>query len=636
MQTEYLDLVQGEAKRRGFEIESEHDRLFPSLPDSIDSLNFSAVVTDMKGETRKQKFVVNKTREAAKKSDAILNNNSKLKLNSANLNLLDKPMDEILANREKMKLEKMSLQKEDSVMRSTGEVGQLWAEKYEPTSYNQLITDELTCRNAMTWMKSWDPLVFRKEKKRSALGIFNVTQEGGVPVPLKMTYPKVVSEAELDYKHQRILVIAGDTGIGKTSLAKVIARQAGYNPEIIHACQELSTQKLNERIIQATQNNSISNFDSSKETQKKPTCLIIDGLMSEEFETGVIVNELVSYCQTGTLEQDDLSIEGVSEMNGRVIERSKPKPKKIKKITRPIIITCDNFYSKKIKPILAHALAIKVRQADQKKLIQRLHQIFITEKITIDKQTVKGLVDSTAYDIRGCLNTVQLIKGDLEVGDDGYSRAKFESLFTKDKKLKYLKDKEASIFDTLDLILKHNGNPKPIATTRAIVENCSTPGLVNDSIYHNFTKCRYFEQNFTKSAKLLDLLSFENIQDQFCFQSIGQGMNRTFYLSSAYFQLQIASRGEVAEPEIKEFPTDIIALKKRKRFSLSIVHDLMNRVREVEDPFRWSNPFSNSAFLKDVASYLFQLVHPKIRDVSLPSNTIGLLSSTERSGAHCH
>ena len=39
----------------------------------------------------------------------------------------------------------------------------LFTDKYKPKSYSDLLTEEKTNREILTWMKSWDEIVFNKK-----------------------------------------------------------------------------------------------------------------------------------------------------------------------------------------------------------------------------------------------------------------------------------------------------------------------------------------------------------------------------------------------------------------------------------------------------------------------------------------
>ena len=45
--------------------------------------------------------------------------------------------------------------------------GKLWVDKYTSQKFFDLLTDEITNRKVMTWLKSWDDLVFPDRPKVS-------------------------------------------------------------------------------------------------------------------------------------------------------------------------------------------------------------------------------------------------------------------------------------------------------------------------------------------------------------------------------------------------------------------------------------------------------------------------------------
>ena len=51
-----------------------------------------------------------------------------------------------------------------------------WVKKYEPQKFIDLLTDDKINRNLLTWVKSWDPIVFNKpvtKKLNLTPAIFN-------------------------------------------------------------------------------------------------------------------------------------------------------------------------------------------------------------------------------------------------------------------------------------------------------------------------------------------------------------------------------------------------------------------------------------------------------------------------------
>ncbi|NWW87856.1 CTF18 protein, partial [Rhynochetos jubatus] len=156
----------------------------------------------------------------------------------------------------------------------------LWVDKFTPRRYMELLSDDYTNRCLLKWLKLWDTVVFGKEKavKKAKPGTeahppFNQPKEQQNKWKTKVELTEEILEAELD-QHKRpkykVALLCGPPGLGKTTLAHVIAKHAGYNAVEMNASDDRSPEIFKTRIEAATQMKSVLGAN------EKPNCLIID------------------------------------------------------------------------------------------------------------------------------------------------------------------------------------------------------------------------------------------------------------------------------------------------------------------------------------------------------------------------
>ncbi|NXO81786.1 CTF18 protein, partial [Sitta europaea] len=156
----------------------------------------------------------------------------------------------------------------------------LWVDKFTPRRYLELLSDDYTNRCLLKWLKLWDTVVFGKDKagKKAKPGPaahppLSHAKEHANKWKTKVQLTEEILEAELD-QHKRpkykVALLCGPPGLGKTTLAHVIARHAGYNAVEMNASDDRSPEVFRTRIEAATQMRSVLG------SHERPNCLIID------------------------------------------------------------------------------------------------------------------------------------------------------------------------------------------------------------------------------------------------------------------------------------------------------------------------------------------------------------------------
>ncbi|RXN06393.1 chromosome transmission fidelity 18-like protein [Labeo rohita] len=260
------------------------------------------------------------------------------------------------------------------------------------------IAERFTNRCLLKWLKLWDTVVFGRERKpRSApadvrpnfTNAQNQNQSQRFKTKSQMT--EEILEAELDqYKRPKfkVALLSGPPGLGKTTLAHIIAKHAGYNVVEINASDDRSAELFQKRIDTATQMKSVLGAN------EKPNCLIIDEI---DGAPAAAINILLA-----TLNRKD-SKEG-EESGANALKKKK---KKQSVLLRPIICICNDLYVPALRPLRQQAFLLAFPQTVPSRLAQRLAEITRRQGMKADTGTLMALCEKTDNDIRSCINTLQ-------------------------------------------------------------------------------------------------------------------------------------------------------------------------------------------------------------------------------------
>lgn len=265
--------------------------------------------------------------------------------------------------------------------KAPGKPALLWTEKYRAKKFTDLVGDERTHRQVMHWLKRWDEIVF----------------------PGSYRPKKAKPGRDQDFQeraHRKILMLTGPPGLGKTTLAHVCAKQAGYEAQEINASDERSSNVVKGRIRDMVGTENVRGVDKQTNDGKvrkagKPVCVIVDEV------DGVVGGSSGSGGEGGFVKAlIDLIL--LDQKNSQALGTLSQAPAKKKKgdrfrMLRPMILICNDVYHPALRPLRQSSLAeiIHVRKPPLQTIASRMHDIFQKEGVPCDKDGVRRLCEAT-------------------------------------------------------------------------------------------------------------------------------------------------------------------------------------------------------------------------------------------------
>ncbi|GFG31238.1 hypothetical protein Cfor_11072, partial [Coptotermes formosanus] len=260
----------------------------------------------------------------------------------------------------------------------------LWVEKYKPKSYLELLSDEGANRTLLRWLKLWDKVVFNRERK--------VKQKVKVDSKKENRSQKKVSNVpndELDEHgcpQQKVALLCGPPGLGKTTLAHMVGVHAGYNVVEVNASDDRSPDVFRTQLEAATQMRSVMGVNP------RPNCLVLDEI---DGAPAASIDVLIKFV--------------LGKYTGKAA-RGKKKGHSGSVLKRPVICICNDMYVPALRSLRQIALIVHFPPTASSRLAQRLLEIARKQDLRTDMGTLIALADKSNNDIRSCLSVLHFFK----------------------------------------------------------------------------------------------------------------------------------------------------------------------------------------------------------------------------------
>ncbi|XP_030890168.1 chromosome transmission fidelity protein 18 homolog [Leptonychotes weddellii] len=263
---------------------------------------------------------------------------------------------------------------------------------------------QFTNRCLLKWLKLWDLVVFGRERPARKPRPSVELARGGKEAPSSSkwkSHEQVLEdmlEAELDPSRrprQKVALLCGPPGLGKTTLAHVIARHAGYCVVEMNASDDRSPEAFRTCIEAATQMESVLGAGG------KPNCLVIDEIDGAPVAAISVLLNILD--RKGP--QDAESGDQVPTSGGR---RRRAEGGLL---MRPIICICNDQFVPSLRQLRQQAFLLYFPSILSSRLTQRLQEISLRQGMQADPGALAALCEKTDNDIRACINTLQFLHG---------------------------------------------------------------------------------------------------------------------------------------------------------------------------------------------------------------------------------
>lgn len=486
----------------------------------------------------------------------------------------------------------------------------LWVEKWRPKNFLDLVGNEKTNRRILGWLRQWSLAVFKEDLGPSPFQKIMMERN-----------PQLLQEEQEDLYHRpkrKILLIHGPPGIGKTSVAHVVAKQAGYSVSEINASDERAGPMMKHKIHNTLFNHTFN---------EKPVCLIadeIDGAIESGFVKvllDILYNDIKATKKARFNKES-----GLTPQQQKKSKRKDGKNLKTSKVLlRPIIAICNNLYAPALEKLRPFCEIVSFKRPNNNALQERLTHICDKEHLSVNSKILKNLIDLSQGDVRNCINNLQFMTTNLpkqEIQGNNTNNNVWESN-QKDTSLLWFrlvnqifqrdpyKDLRTQFYELLSNV-EQNGNYE------RIIQGC----------FNVYPSVKYTDNGVTKPSEITDWLYFDDLMQKSLYEQNGELVKYSSVIPLVFYTKFSDIANNKEEIRIKSMEYEV---REKTKQNETIIRSLISKIAAQQPNLVETSSMKSLIF--EILPYLNDIISTdliKIKNINLKNVIINMISNISK------